>query len=181
LAPEQYFVGGIGNALAQIFRRNFPTEVAGMFYSQPIHNRQAQADYGIDQLTLRQTQLLQAKDFKQAEVDVMNAVTALRQARAKYEAAEHAQTLDEQLFDAETKKFNLGASTPYDVVTQQRDLEGAKSTKLAALLSYSNAKVALDQALGRTLEVNHIAIGEARTGKVARVSALPSEVPPQGR
>jgi outer membrane protein TolC len=177
LAPEQYFVGGIGNALAQIFRRNFPTEVAGVFYSQPIHNRQAQADYGIDQLTLRQTQLLQAKDFKQAEVDVMNAVTALRQARAKYEAAEHAQKLDEQLFEAETKKFNLGASTPYDVVTQQRDLEGAKSTKLAALLSYSNAKVALDQSLGRTLEVNHIVIGEARSGQVARVSVLPETAP----
>jgi outer membrane protein TolC len=177
LAPEQYFVGGIGNALAQIFRRNFPTEVAGVFYSQPIHNRQAQADYGIDQLSLRQTQLIQAKDFKQAEVDVMNAVTALRQARAKYEAAEHAQKLDEQLFDAETKKFNLGASTPYDVVTQQRDLEGAKSTKLAALLTYSNAKVALDQALGRTLETNHIVIGEARTGKVARVSSIPETAP----
>jgi outer membrane protein TolC len=176
LAPEQYFVGGIGNALAQIFRRNFPTEVAGVFYSQPINNRQAQADYGIDQLSLRQTQLIQAKDVKQAEVDVMNAVTALRQARAKYEAAEHAQELDEQLYDAETKKFNLGASTPYDVVTQQRDLEGAKSTKLAALLSYSNAKVALDQALGRTLEANHIIIGEARTGKVARLSSIPATV-----
>ena len=177
VAPESYFLGGVGNALAQIFRRNFPTESVGAYFAEPIHNRQAQADYGIDQLTLRQTQLLEAKDFKQAEVDVMNAVTALRQARAKYEAAEHAQTLDEQLFSAEQKKFNLGASTPYDVVTQQRDLEGAKSTKLAALLSYSNAKVALDQALGRTLEVNHIAIGDARNGKVARVSTLPASTP----
>jgi outer membrane protein len=178
LAPAPYFVGGIGNALGQIFRRNFPSESAGVFYQEPIHNKQAQADYAIDQLQLRQTQLTEAKDFKQAEVDVMNAVTALRQARAKYDAAEHAQKLDEQLFDAEQKKFKLGASTPYDVVTNQRDLEGAKSTKLAALLSYVNAKIALDQTLGRTLEVNHIALDDARKGKWGKVSSIP-ETPPQ--
>ena len=70
----------------------------------------------IDQLSLRQQQLITAKDMNQAQVDVTNSVVALRQARARYDAAVQSRILQQQLLDAEEKKFNLGASTPYDVV-----------------------------------------------------------------
>ena len=62
--------------------------------------------------------------MNQAQVDVTNSVVALRQARARYEAAVQSRILQQQLLDAEEKKFNLGASTPYDVVVEQRDLAG---------------------------------------------------------
>jgi len=169
-----YFAGGIGTALGQIFRRDFPTEVAGVFFRAPVFNRAAQADYGIDQLQLRQTELSTEKDFKQAQVDVMNSVVALRQARARYDAAAHGRILAQQLLDAEQKKFGLGASTPYIVVQEERDLAAAQSTEIAALVSYSNARVSLDRTLGTTLDVNHVNIGEVRDGKISQVSAPPN-------
>src|SRR5205085_2919705 len=103
---DPYFAGGIGTALGQIFQHNFPTENVGAFARIPIHNNQAQADYGIDQLQLRQQQLTTAKDFNQAQVDVMNSVVALRQSRARYEAAVQSRTLQQELFDAEEKRFS---------------------------------------------------------------------------
>ena len=115
------------------------------------------------------------KDLKQAQVDVMNAVVALRQARARYDAAVQNRILAQQLFDAERKKFTLGSSTPYNVVQQQRDLATAQSTEIAAQAAYSNARVLLDQTLGTTLEANHISLAEARAGKVAQSSSLPGE------
>src|SRR5690242_12683615 len=81
--PNPYFVGGAGTALGQIFRRNFPTEYVGAFFLTELRNRQAQADYGIDLLQLRQTQLTAQKNLKQAQVDIMNAIVALQQARAR--------------------------------------------------------------------------------------------------
>jgi outer membrane protein TolC len=165
ITANPYFVGGIGTALGQVFRRNFPTENAGVFALAPFRNRQAQADYGIDQLQLRQTQLTTQKDIKQAEVDVLNAVIALQQARARYDAAARNRLLAQQLLDAERKKFTLGASTPYNVVQQQRDLATAQSGEIAALATYSNARVLLDQTAGTTLETNHISIADARAGK----------------
>ncbi|HTP85728.1 MAG TPA: TolC family protein [Bryobacteraceae bacterium] len=171
--PDPYVVGGIGTALGQVFRRNYPTDTGGVFFRAPLGNRQAQADYGIDQLQLRQTQLNEEKSAKQAEVDVMNSVVALRQARARYEAAVHNRVLAQQLLDSEQKKFALGASTPYAVVQQQRDLTAAQSTEIAALVSYGNARVALDQTVGATLEVNRINIGEVRTGKIVQGPAAP--------
>jgi outer membrane protein len=172
-----YFVGGIGDALGQVFRRDFPSNVGGEYFAATIRNRQAQADYGIDQLQLRQQQLSTEKDLKQAQVDVLNAVIALRQARARYDAAVRNRILSQQLLDAEQKKFALGASTPYNVILQQRDLASAQSSEVAALATYTNARVSLDQTLGTTLEANHVAIDEARNGKVAQPSSLPQALP----
>jgi outer membrane protein len=174
---DPYFVGGMGNALAQLFRRNFPTQRIGGFISAPLENRQAQADYGIDQLQLRQTQLGYQKDLNQLGVDIANAVVALRQSRVRYDAAVKNRVLNEQLLAAEQKKLSLGASVPYNVIQQQRDLSTAQSSEIAALVSYSNARIALDQTLGTILDTYHITLDQARTGHVERPSSLPAELP----
>lgn len=174
---DPYFAGGTGAALGQIFRQNFPTESIGIFGQAQIHDRQAQADYAIDELSLRQQQLVTAKDMNQAQVDVTNSVVALRQARARYDAAVQSRILQQQLFDAEEKKFTLGASTPYDVVVQQRDLATAQSAELSALVTYQAARISLDQTIGATLDVNHVVLGEAQTGKISQASELPATLP----
>jgi outer membrane protein len=165
------FRGGMGTALSQVFQRDFATDVAAVFYQESIRNRQAQADYAIDLLTLRQTQLGNRKDLNQVEVDVRNNVVSLQQARARYEAALRNRTLQQELFDAEQKKFGLGASTPYEVAVEQRDLISAQSTAVAALVAYGTARIALDQTLGATLERNHISMADVKSGK------LPPSVP----
>ena len=174
---DRYFVGGVNTALGQVFRRDFPSENVGAYGSVPLNNRQAQADYGIDQLSIRQQELTNAKDLKQSQVDILNSVVALRQARARYDAAVRARVLDHDLLDSEQKKFALGASTPYNVIQQQRDLVAAEATEIAALVTYQNARVNLDQTVGDTLEANHVAIADARSGRVTRSSALPAKLP----
>jgi outer membrane protein TolC len=172
---DPYFVGGLGTALGQVFRRNFPSENGGLFYAAALRNRQAQSDFAIDQLQLRQTELTLQKDLAQVEVDVQNNVIALRQARARYEAAAQNRVLQEQLLTAEQKRFKLGASIPYNVIQQQRDLTAAQSTETAALVAYDTARIALDRSTGAILSANHVLLGEAREGKVARASVEPAK------
>ncbi len=179
LSANTYFAGGMGNALGQIFRRNFPTQRLGAFIAAPLENRQAQADFGIDQLQLRQTQLENKKSQNQVGVDVLNSVVALRQARIRYDAAVKNRELDRQLLDAEQKKLSLGASVPYNVIQQQRDLAAAESSIIAALASYTSARVALDQTMGTILDTNHISISDARAGRVERASTPPAAEPTQ--
>lgn len=176
-APDAYFVGGTGTALGQVFRRNFPSQNAGAFFMAPIGNRQAQADQGIDQLQLRQTELSLQKDLNQTHVDVMNAIVALEQARARYDAAVLNRELAQQLLDSERKKFDIGSSTPFNVIQQQRDLATAQASQISALVTYNTARIALDQTVGQTLEVNRVVIAEARTGKVAMQSKQPTDSP----
>ena len=173
VTADHYFAGGLNNALGQVFRNNFPSDTVGFFFRAPILNRQAQADYGIDQLSLRQTQLSIQRDINQIQVDLMNAVVALQQARARYDANVRNRTLQKQLLESEQKKYALGASTPYNVTQVQRDLAAAESNVIGALVTWNNARISIDQILGTTLETNHISIGEAQTGRVSRTSTPP--------
>jgi outer membrane protein len=177
IAPLGDFVGNLGNGLSQVFHRDFPSERAGGFIYAPLRNRQAQADYAIDQLTLRQLQGQFQQSLNQLVVDVSNGVVGVQQARVRYLAAIKSRELEQQLLDAEQKKFSLGASTTFLVVQQQRDLATAQSAEIAALVAYSNARVALDQTLGTTLEQNHVTLDDAVRGRVERPSSLPANLP----
>jgi len=45
------------------------------------------------------------------------------------------------------------------------------------MANYTHARIAFDQSVGQTLEVNHISMDEAAAGRVARQSAIPAQVP----
>jgi outer membrane protein len=174
---DPYLVGGYANALAQIFRRNYPSYSAGFSLNIPLRNRAAQADYVTDQLNLRISELQLKKSVNQVRVDVQNAVTGIQQARAGYEASVKARILQQQTLDAEKKKYSLGASTVYQIIVDQRDLATAEGAEVQAQATYVHAKINFDQAVGRTLEANNVSIDQAMKGQVAKPSVLPQNLP----
>jgi outer membrane protein TolC len=156
--PSPYFVGGVGNALAQTFRRNFPNESAGVSYYAPLRNTQAQADHALDVLTHRQAELSAERTRHALAVNISSQVLALQQARARYKAATESRELLERLLHGEEKKWVAGASTISTVVSARRDLANAQSAELAAAAAYVHGRIALDQELGRTLDVNQVSV-----------------------
>ena len=65
-------MGGLGNALGQVFRDNFPSRSAGVLFQGYLHNHVAQGDYGMDQLQLRQGDLIERRNQNQLVVDISN-------------------------------------------------------------------------------------------------------------
>lgn len=157
--------GGYGTALGQIFRRDYPNNQATIYLSIPFNNRQAQGDYGVDQLQLRQSEVSGQRDNNQIVVDISNQMSALRQARARYSTAANTRELQEQLLEADQKRFASGRATLNELVTDQRNLAAAQLSEIAAMSSYAHASVALDQVLGETLERNAISFDDALAGK----------------
>jgi len=163
-APDLYYVGGSGTALGQIVRRNFPNNEVSLELSILFNNRQAQGDYGVDQLQLRQSQISELRDANQIVVDISNQVSALRQARARYSAATDARTLQEQLLEADQQRFASGSATIDDLVIDQRNLATAQLSEITAMANYAHARVALDQVMGQTLESNGVSLDDAMPG-----------------
>ncbi|HLK62006.1 MAG TPA: TolC family protein [Bryobacteraceae bacterium] len=175
-----YFVGGYGTALAQIFRRNFPSNSVVATFSAPIGNRQAQADYGIDQLQFRQSQVSSQRTTNQILVDIASATSAIRQARARYGTAQETRVLQEQLLEAEKKKSS-GPTTFNAIMADQRQLITAQLAEVAARTAYEHAKISLDQVMGSTLDRYNITLDEGLAGHVNRESHAPDVIEQQGQ
>src|SRR3984893_9095640 len=164
---------GFGDAMSSVFHNNFPDYQVSLNVQIPIRNRSAQADN--QRAILFQHQLeAQLQLLKNtALLDVRNTYIALTQDRAQVDAASKARELQQQTFDAEQKKYQLGASTVYLVIQTQRDLINAQGTELRALANLVEAKANYERAVGRTLEVNRVTIADAKTGEAERETLIP--------
>jgi outer membrane protein len=164
---------GFGTAQNQIFHNRFPEYAGQLTLTLPLRNRSAQAVHARALLTQRQLET-QAQQLRNAALlDVRNAYIALTQDRAQVAAASKARELQQQTFDAEQKRYQLGASTVYLVIQTQRDLITAQGSELRALANLEEAKANYERAVGRTLEVNHVTIADAKSGEVDRETKIP--------
>ena len=164
---------GLGDAQSQIFHNEFPDYLIALNVTIPIRNRVAQADYQRALLTQRQMEAVLQQEKNAAVLDVRNTYIALVQDRAQVEAAGKARELQQQTFDAEQKKYQLGASTVYNVILTQRDLITAQGTELRALANLVEAKANYERALGRTLTVNNVSIAQGSKSIIERDTLIP--------
>jgi outer membrane protein TolC len=170
--PSSYQIGGFGTALGQIFKHDYSSRLGQLVFVGTFGNRSAQGDYGIDQLSLRQGDLVERRNRNEMVVQISNQMIAVRQTRARHRNAVSTRTLQQDLLEKERQKFALGSSTIDLVIAAERILSAAQYAEIASLSAYSRARVALDQVLGLTLETNHVSVDEALKGKIARESKL---------
>jgi outer membrane protein TolC len=162
---ESPLVGGYGNALEQLATRKYPTYGIGLNITLPLRNRIAQADVTRDEILLRQSQVVQEQLHKQAQLEVEDALIAMRRARASYEAATETQKLQQESLDAEQAKFDVGASTAFFIIQYQSFLAQSESTVVVAKSAYLKARAALERATGTILDDNHVSLGDAVRGR----------------
>jgi len=174
LPPDATLLGGFGDAVRQVFNRNFPDYVVGIQLTIPLQNRIAQADAARDLLQFRQSEVRLQQLASQIRLEVGNAWIALERAKVSYEAAAETRKLQEKALAIEKERFDVGASITYNVIQHERDLAQARSAAVTALGVYAKAKAALDRAVGSTLLNNNIVLEEAYQGKVTRA---PSPTP----
>jgi outer membrane protein len=172
----QLVKAGFGDAMTSVFHNDFPDYNVQLNVQIPIRNRSAQADNQRAILFQRQLEAQMQQIKNAALLDVRNTYIALEQNRARVEAASKARELQQQTFDAEQKKYQLGASTVYLVIQTQRDLIAAQGTELRALTDLVEAKANYERALGRTLEVNRVTIADAKTGKTEQATLIPGTI-----
>jgi outer membrane protein len=169
--PGPVFTSGLGTDLDTMIRAQYPTIEGGITFTLPIRNRAAEAQNGTAQINER----LQETQYRQLQntifVAVRNAQIALVQDRAAIAAAEEARKLAQVSYDDEVKKLQLGTSTAFTVTQKQQLLTAAEGTELRDRANLIEAEVNFNQAMGRTLDVNHIIVDGA--GPVSRAPSIP--------
>jgi len=153
--------GGYGGVLGQVLARDYPTYGIGLQVTVPIHNRIAEADLARDEIQVKQQQVRVKQLQNQAQLEVEDALIAMRRARASYDAAVQARKFQQESLEAEQAKFEVGASTAFFVIQYESLLAQAKSTEVAAMSSWVKAKAALQRATGTILDQHQISVESA--------------------
>ena len=168
LPGDQSLAGGFGTGLSQLFTGRFPSYSVGIQLSLPLRNRVALADMARDEMQVRQWQVRYQGLVNQVRLEVESALIELDRARAAYNAAVETRRLQEQSLQIETERYGVGLSTTFLVLQYQSFVAQARSTEVAARGAYAKARIALERALGATLEAHEISFEEAMRGRVNR-------------
>jgi len=171
--------GGVSQSFTSLFQGRYPYYSYGISLTMPIRNRQAQADAARAQFEQRQlqTQLQQQKNT--IAQDVRNAEIAVTQAKAQIDAGIKATELARQTLDADRKKFELGESTTFQLIQDQRDLTAAEGNEAKARQTYVNAVTQVGTATGTLLDRYHVEMADAKNGKVTHPPNIPGAAPNQ--
>jgi outer membrane protein TolC len=154
-----------GTSFTEAIHLRYPEYAFGVSITFPVKNRQAQADDIRSRLELRQAKDTLVRSESQVEVDVQNALIAVRNAGAQVTAANAALGLARDKFDTEQKKLNSGLSTSYNVILAQRDVFAADLAYTQARDTYAKALVTLDQMTGVTLDTAHVPLDRMLRGR----------------
>ncbi len=171
--PPPQILSGLATSLGDMFSGAYPEYNAQLSLTIPIRNRQAQSDNVTALLTARQDETRYRQTVNNVAIDVHNTQIVLEQARVTVAAAAKTRDLDQQTLDAEQKKYQLGASTLFNLVSDQNTLASAASAEVRARVNLAEAKVNFDRAMGRTLEVYNITIADAKSGQTPKDTLIP--------
>ena len=131
--------GGYQDGLQAIMDRDTPTWNLSLNFSYPIGNQGAKANLERARLQMKQTEL----DLKNQELAIVTQVTnaglTVNDTYLQLQAAQRSREVSERSAEIEQTRFNVGASTNYEVTQAQDDLRSARLSELRATLNYINA------------------------------------------
>ena len=129
-----------------------PFYSAGARISLPLGNISARNNFRSSKAAQTQAVLT----VKRLEQSIMIQIdTAMKQAQSNFErvdATKKARQFAEDALDAETRKFQAGKSTGFEVLRLQRDLTTARGNEIQALATYNKALSQLSLYEGSTLQ-----------------------------
>jgi outer membrane protein len=168
---------GFPTAFGNLFNGSGPDKGVQINIQIPLGNRVNEAIQVRSILEYRQSQLALKSVENAIIIGIRNDVFTLQNWRASVVAAQKASDLAAQTLDAEQKKYNLGASTSLNVLSDERDLAQAQSTLVSSMTNYAKARVQLDRDTAQTLDRYNIKIDEAVTGNIKTEPNVPGIIP----
>jgi outer membrane efflux protein len=156
LSPD--LIGGFGQSVENLFTNRFNTVKVGVQISLPLRNRTAEAQLGRS-LVEGERVATQREQLEQSiQVEVRNALQAMRSAEARLRAAVATREANEQQFASEQRKLDAGQSTTFLVLDRQTTLTNARSMELKAQTDLNKAIADLQRATGNALRANSVVV-----------------------
>lgn len=139
--------GEASDALNDALKFQYRNWSAGLTLTLPTNILLSRAQYVQARANLEQARLRLQSHEQQVFLEVSNAVQAVQTDFKRIQAYTAARELAERKLEAEEKKLKVGLSTNYLVLQYQRDLAGARSSELRAIIDYNLSQARLNRAM----------------------------------
>ncbi len=150
--------GGLGDALSQLGRFDFPTYSVGLSLNLPLRNRQAAANLANQAIQKKQDLYDLRSQEQDVRLNVAQAVAGVEQAKAGVSQALEAQRFSQLRLDAEQQRYDLGVSTIFLVLQAQDALIQSQNQVVQQSIAYRRALTTLYVATGDLLNQRSVQI-----------------------
>lgn len=155
--PET-LVGGFGESFFGLLANRYSNFRVGVQLNLPIRNRAAEAQLGRSLVQGKQIATQREQLEELIQVDVRNALQAVRTAQARLRAAAIARSASEQQYTSEQRKFDVGQSTLFLVLERQTALTTARGQELRAQTDLNKSIADLQRATGNSMQANNVVV-----------------------
>lgn len=160
LAQQQAFLQSIGNAgstFTDILANRYPTFRFGITFNLPLFgDKTTKANLGKSLVQSEQIRTQREQLEQIIQVDVRNAMQAVRTAEARLRYAAIARENSQKQYESEQRKLDAGQSDIYKVLERQTALMNARSAELRAQTELNKAIAELQRATGNSLKANNV-------------------------
>ena len=158
LFQDHPLYGNFGNSFGQVLGFDFLSYGVFVDVQIPLRNRSNEAQ--LAQVSINERQMVsRLKNIQQMIiVEVRNAFEVITTQKKRLEAARMAGELSREQLDGETKRFQAGLSTNFQVLRFQRDLALAQVQELRALVDYQLSVTDLRTAMYTIIDENDIVL-----------------------
>src|SRR5215217_8918410 len=162
VVPPQTFspdlLGGYNQSLQNLLANRYNNFRVGVQINLPLRNRTAEAQLGRSRVEGERIGTQREQLQQTIQVDVRNALQAVRSSEARLRAAVATREANEQQFASEQRKLDAGQSTVFLVLERQTSLTEARGLELKAQTDLNKAIADLQRATGNALTVNSIVV-----------------------
>jgi outer membrane protein TolC len=152
-------IGGPGSAVGDVFANKYPTYSVGVQFNLPLFgDKTAKAQLGRALVEGERIQTEREAAEQAIQVEVRNALQAVRTAEARLRSAAIARENTARQYESEQRKLDEGYSDIYRVLERQTALTIARSSELRAQTELNKAIADLHRATGNALTENDITL-----------------------
>jgi len=156
ISPD--LIGGYNQSIRNLLGNNFNNFRVGVQIHLPLRNRTAQAQLGRSMVEGQRIATQRQQLEQSIQVEVRNALQAVRSVEARLRAAGIARNAIEQQYQSEQRKLDAGQSTVFLVLERQTALTTARGNELRAQTDLNKAIAELQRATGNALTTNSIVV-----------------------
>ena len=158
VTPPNVFEGDLSDAMGDATSGKYYDYSIGLVAEYPLFNRasKSRAAKSLYELNAAKTAFLNKKQV--IDMEILRAAREISTAEERIVATKASRVLAERKLEAETRKYDVGASTGFAVLEFQTDLAIEKSKEIKALIDHIKSLARLELATGTVLKNHNISL-----------------------